>query len=191
MGRSALTPAERAKRYRQKKKVKLRNPPELTSEKQKGLARVQRFRSRLSDEAKKNRAVKQKEYRDSKGDHDTTDQSDPKQVRSDLASPYKSRCSAGKAVAKAKAALPQDETFRKYVWQRIGIEYGYLSADDITPEDKRSLSDVEQQHIDRQDELLKQVEHFYFRRDVSYTTPGIFLNFCASLKSLNYQNIFF
>lgn len=49
MGRYALTAAERTERYRQKKKGKLRNAAEILAERQKELARVKLFRTRLTD----------------------------------------------------------------------------------------------------------------------------------------------
>lgn len=172
MGRSSLSSAERAKRYRQKKKAQQQGSSQNCEEKFGSRARVQRFRANLSPEAKVNRAVRQKEYRRSKREYSPAENTDSDLNRCDIISPYNSKSTAGKAVAKAKAALPQNAAYRKYVWQRIGIEYGFLRAEDIRTEDNR-----ERREKNEEDNLVKLVRDFYVRRDVSYTTPGMI--FCG------------
>lgn len=128
------------------------------------------MRVALSHELKEKHALQKKKLRQSKAGYIPGEQlnSEGAKSRCDLASPYKLRSSAGKAVARGKAALPQNDALQKYVWQYAGIEYGYILEKDIQTEDKRSSMVAQLQHINRQDHLIERISKFYLRRGISY-----------------------
>lgn len=174
MGRSsALTVAERSRRYREKQRAQLASSSAHKVEKQRAQARARmlRYRESLNDPAKKQRAQKQRDYRKFKHESEWN-VSDAESYHVGLTSPYKSLSSAGKALVKARAAFPKDETFRRYVWERIGIEWGYLNKDQGDLE--IATNPISSSGICFRDESqIGRIRQFYYRRDVSYTTPGI------------------
>lgn len=167
----ARTAAERAKKYRDKKKSQLLESA-TAQQKQKNKTRKQIWRSKLTSSDRTRTVIKQREYRRKKTAAELLDAEPAGCNRFNLASPYKASSSAGKAVAKAKAALPQNVEMRKYVWQRIGLEFGYIQPSDIRVVDQRLESEELMRQREQRDDLADSVKQFYLRRDISYTTPG-------------------
>lgn len=169
--KTALTTAQRSKRYRdQKNKSFADGSAELATKRLRDRIRKQRVRSRQSVALKQEIALSQRKYRERKRLTEDGVPSNPT-ARFNLASPYNAAASAGKAVAKVKAAFPEDEDRKKYIWQRIGLENGWLRPEDISDED-RSGHMMNNEQRDSRDELVNRIQQFYLRRDVCYTTPG-------------------
>lgn len=68
--------------------------------------------------------------------------------------------STGKALSKALRGLPENEVYRKYIWQRIGLDSGYLRASEIHNDEARSPTDKQLSAAVIRDELTTKM--FFF-----------------------------
>lgn len=159
-----LSGAERSKKFYEKMKAHKTDQQKL---KEKLKKRAQR--SMKTKEQQNELNLKQRMKRlEKRNDKSTTE---PDEDSNELLNPYKSRSAAGKAIAKAKRGFPDNLEYKKYVWQNLGLQFGFLSELEIQRQHRtgsaRHIQQSETQHTE------KSVRSFYLRRDISYTTPGM------------------
>lgn len=163
-----ISAAERNRKYRLKLKNEVNFSDRQQKEKINSRNRKRRQRERMSQGNKKIRAAKQKQYRQRKY-KDLTENTSTNILH--LRNPYATASSAGRAIAKAGASFPLDDEKRKFVWQRLGLKFGYLLPSDIRNELQLPSSSREVNTSIPQ-EVCDKVKSLFTRRDISYTTPG-------------------